>query len=159
MLSQSTRSKSMLNQNLLPESVTEINHVLGYLHDSYKGYRESADVIEESFLSDTFTLAAARRSEMINQLEKFLLKNNATPMQKGTVRGTAHRIFVDLKALVTGKDTTAILKEVERGETILMNAYQSALTNINHPEVSLLLQKQLNSIQEDMAKWELAELN
>jgi uncharacterized protein (TIGR02284 family) len=147
----------MLNKTLLPETLTKVNRLLEYLHDSYKGYYESADMIEDLSLKEKFVSAAHSRSQMINDLEKVIISNNEEPAQRGTVAGAAHRVFVDLKSLVTGKDTTAVLKEVERGERTLINVYKETLANVDNPEVNLLLQNQLQSIEQDFTKWELAE--
>jgi len=147
----------MLNKILLPETLAKVNRLLEYLHDSYKGYYESADVIDDPSLKEKFVSAAHNRSQMINDLEKVLISNNEEPVQRGTVTGAAHRVFVDLKSLVTGKDTTAILKEVERGEGALINVYKETLAAVDNPEVKMLLQNQLRSIEQDFTKWELAE--
>lgn len=39
-----------------------------------------------------------------------------TPEDNGTVLGSAHRMFLNLKSVVTGQDDKAIIAEVEQGE-------------------------------------------
>ena len=41
--------------------------------------------------------------------------------------GGAHRFFVDLKSSVLGRDRTAILQEIERGENEAIRRYERAL--------------------------------
>ena len=143
----------MLNKTLLPETVAKINHLLKYLHDSYKGYHESIDTIDDTSLRESFTSTAQKRKEMIKELEGVLLSSNETPEQSSTIMGAAHRIFLDLKSLVTGKDTTAILKEVNRGENMLLKIYKETVVAIDDPEIKARLQKQLDSVQEDLKQW------
>lgn len=95
---------------------------------------------------------------MIASLENVVVNNNQKPTQHGTLTGAAHRIFVNLKSLVTGHNPSATLKEVERGENILIQEYHHVIDKISHPEIRQLLQKQLSSIREDLTQWEISNL-
>lgn len=150
--------ETMLDTNLLPDTLSNINHLLAYLHDSHKGYKHSANIIEDDQLEKELINAAARREKMIDTLESVIANNNQKPTQHGTLSGAVHRIFVDLKSLVTGHNPSTTLREIERGENILIQEYHHTLEKISHPEMHQLLQKQLSSIQEDLNQWEIINL-
>jgi uncharacterized protein (TIGR02284 family) len=49
------------------------------------------------------------------------------PAEDGTIAGGAHRLFLDLKSLVTGHDDKAIINEVEAGEDHIKAEFEDAL--------------------------------
>jgi len=147
----------MLNTILPSETISKIHSLLKYLHDSYQGYDECAQMIQDNFLKEKFISAAVQRQDMINSLEEILISNKVMPKDSGTLTGAAHRMLVALKAFITDHDTAAILKEVERGENSLIDMYQETLIAVDNPQIKSLLQKQLTSVQNDLAKWEFAE--
>ena len=62
-----------------------------------------------------------------------------------------HRLWVELKAAVTGKSDEAVLNEVERGEDHALKAYKEAAQKAaekNLPvNVTSLIQRQLTGVQ------------
>lgn len=62
--------------------------------------------------------------------------------------GALHRAWIDVKAVFTGNDRTAILEEAERGEDQIKKAYKDAL---NTQDV-VLPQDAVSLIQEQQAK-------
>ncbi|WP_369335906.1 PA2169 family four-helix-bundle protein, partial [Halomonas sp. ND22Bw] len=61
----------------------------------------------------------------------------------------AHRMFLDLKAKVTGQDDKAIIDEVERGEDHIKAKFDDALAKEDlSPEVRAAIAKANQSVQE-----------
>lgn len=145
----------MVPTNLSSETTANINNLLGYLHDSYLGYDESADMIKNPQLKDKFITAANQRRDMIQELAQIVKFNAEEPKESGTFAGTAHRVFTNLKSLVTNHDTSAILKEVNRGEQMLMDEYKTALESVEQADVRAVLQDQLITIEQDQRTWQV----
>lgn len=144
----------MLNTQTLSEnSVDKINNILEYLHDSYNGYHESSSDIENSELKAQFTSAANTRQQMIDELKQCVSANDETPSKHGTMAGAAHRLFVNLKSVVTGKNETAITNEVIRGESVLAEKYQDAISEVEESSARQVLTAQLTTINTDLNKW------
>lgn len=148
----------MLDTTLLHETVSDVNHLLGYLHDSHIGYQKSADVVEDNQLKKELMNAATRRKEMISAVESVVANNNQKPTHHGTLLGATHRMFVEIKSLFTGHKSHTILHEIERAENILAAEYRHTLEKISHPEIRRLLERQLASICEDLTQWEVNNL-
>ncbi|PSJ19970.1 hypothetical protein CVH10_20060, partial [Halomonas sp. ND22Bw] len=71
------------------------------------------------------------------------------PEDDGTVLAGAHRMFLDLKAKVTGQDDKAIIDEVERGEDHIKAKFDDALAKEDlSPEVRAAIAKANQSVQE-----------
>jgi len=133
-----------------------LNDVLEYLHDSYNGYQECAKTVCNKELEELFKMLSTDREKMIKELEGEIQSFDQTPIKQGSVLGFMHRLFVDLKNLLTGGDNEAIVNEVKRGEHLLITHYESALEDENLPgNLQMLLKRQLNSIRENLKKVEI----
>lgn len=107
--------------------VDTLNDLIQITEDSHEGYRKSAEDVDDPELKDLFNDLAAQRGAMVRELQKFVAEQGGAPESTGTVLGGAHRVFIDLKAAVLGRDRHAILAEVERGESEAVRRYEQAL--------------------------------
>ena len=48
------------------------------------------------------------------------------PETSGSMSGSLHRGWLDIKSAITGKDDHAIIAEAERGEDVAKSAYENA---------------------------------
>jgi len=87
----------------------------------------------------------------VRELQSEVRALGGDPETSSSVSGTLHRAWVDLKSTLTGKDDTAILNEVERGEDVALKAYKEARSKAvekNLPAtVQSLIDKQLQGVQ------------
>ena len=109
------------------EIVDILNDLIQITEDSHEGYRKSAEDAEEQDLKSLFNDSSAQRGAMVRDLQKHVAEQGGAPEASGTVLGGAHRFFVGLKSAVLGRDRTAILQEVERGENEAIRRYERAL--------------------------------
>ena len=56
--------------------------------------------------------------------------------------GTLHRVWVDLKTMLSNNDSVAVLEECERGEAAALMAYENALREELPGELRALLDHQ-----------------
>jgi uncharacterized protein (TIGR02284 family) len=61
------------------------------------------------------------------------------------VLGGAHRMFVNLKSMIVARDDKAVLEEVQRGETYLMEKFETALNDRNASPETLRVIEQAHS--------------
>lgn len=138
----------MINTNSPSLTPTEqLNDLLNYLHDSEKGYRECARVINETSLKPILMAEASERMEMIRNLEMQMRLRGETPSESGSVAGPMHRLYLDFKALLTGGDVDALLNEIKRGDNTLINAYKEVLREALPLDLDQTLQNQLDHVQ------------
>ena len=137
----------------------QLNDLLTYLHDSYNGYKECADVIESVAMKPKLENAAQKRAEMIKALEGAITKLGKEPVHSGSMVGPLHRLYVDLKALFTAGDEDAILNEIKRGENTLLNTYKEVLRNEQlSNDLKPLLEQEMQQIQEDIKELDQASV-
>ena len=128
-----------------------LNELVETLKDGQKGYADAMTDIEDTNLKATFKKYAAQRAEYITEIEDQMFKLNLTPDESaaGSVTGTVHRAWIDLKSALTSKDNKAVLDECERGEDYAKKAYQTALKVQDLPSnLKSVIEKQYQGVTE-----------
>lgn len=129
-----------------------VKNLIEYLHDSCKGYEECAEKINDVRLETMFRDISDKRHKMITELEQKAANFAGIEVpESGTIAGPAHRAFIDLKAFLTRGDKDAIINEIKRGDSTLINAYKEAIRE-ERPmrEMTDMLNKQLTEIQSEL---------
>lgn len=109
--------------------IAVLNTLIGTLLDSIEGYQKSAENVENSSYATMFNDRARERQQAVTKLQAAVAQAGGEPEDEATTLGGIHRVFVDLKSAVTGRDDVAIVKEVERGEDYLKDKFEAALNN------------------------------
>ncbi len=107
--------------------VATLNSLIATTIDSIDGYQESAKATDDMRLKDMFETFASDRRQVVEQLRARVTALGGNPEDDGTILAAAHRQFVDLKAMVTGRDDKAIINEVERGEDHIKAKFENAM--------------------------------
>ena len=107
--------------------VDTLNDLIETCKDGENGFLTCAEDIKNQQLKATFTKAAGRCAEAARELQAEVQKLGGTPERKGSLAGSAHRRWVDIKSAIMGKDDAAVLSECERGEDVAKSSYQKAL--------------------------------
>lgn len=111
--------------------VTVLNSLIKTLNDSIQGYQESAKDIGNQRFATMFQERAQERQQSVTQLQAEVARMGGDPNSGGSLLGSAHHVFVNLKSAITGKDDSAILNEVQRGEDYLRDKFDEALADGN----------------------------
>lgn len=104
-----------------------LNDLIATTIDSVDGYTEAAKDSQSGRFTPLFTSRAQERRLVVGDLQAEVSRLGGDPEDDGTVLASAHRAFLSLKALVTGKDDKAIVDEVERGEDYIKAKFEDAL--------------------------------
>ncbi|PAX08218.1 ferritin-like domain-containing protein [Sphingomonas lenta] len=111
--------------------ITVVNSLIKTLNDSITGYQESAKDIGNQRLATMFQERAQERQQVVTQLQAEVARLGGDPNSGGSLLGSAHQIFLDLKSTITGKNDSAVLAEVQRGEEYLRDKFDTALADAN----------------------------
>lgn len=109
--------------------VKVLNTLIATLLDSIEGYEKSAEEVQNQRFAQLFKERARERREVLNKLQAAVVQAGGSPEDEASTLGAMHRMFVDLKSAVTGRDDEAIIKEVERGEDYLKEKFETAMRN------------------------------
>lgn len=117
----------------LSHDTATLNDLIATTFDSVDGYTEAAKHSDSDRFVALFNARAVERQAVIRALRAEVDRLGSTPEDEGTMLGRAHRMFLNLKSVVTGRDDTVIIAEVEQGEDHIKAQFESALDD---PEIS-----------------------
>ncbi len=129
--------------------ISVLNGLIETTIDSVDGYRRSAQEASSSRFSSEFLNRANEREQVVSKLRDQVRQLGGSPEDDGSVLAAAHRAFLSLKDKVTGADDTAIIGEVDHGETYLANKWEAALKDEQlSPQVRQVVQQCYDSVRE-----------
>ena len=114
---------------------TTVNEALKDLvlinHDRYQGYKKAAEETKDADLKSLFT-SLSTQSLGYAQALKGHLTDGTDDLDPDNTRidGKLYRVYMDLKAAVTGHDRKAILSSCEYGEDVAQKNYKEALEDL-----------------------------
>ncbi len=113
----------------MENSIEILNDLIEINNDRIDGYitavKETAE--EDGDLRDMFTEMANQSRDHITALKAHLNNAGEEPATGTTVRGKIYRVWMDIKAAVTGHDRKSILASCVFGEEAAQKVYDSAL--------------------------------
>ena len=127
------------------ESLIEINR------DGQEGFRLAAENAKASDLKAVFGQYSTERAVMIGELQTLERQHGKPDVDDGgTVIGSLHRAWINLRSVIALKNDQAILEEAERGEDAALDAYREALKPASPPfprSITSVLEPHLSKVQ------------
>lgn len=130
------------------EYASVLNNLIETCKDGEEGFRQASDGVQSADLRAVFNQYSRQRAEFAAELQAEVAKLGAEPEKSGSVGGSLHRGWMNIKTAVTGKDDQAILNEAERGEDAAVSAYKDALTKQLSTQLQSEVNRQYRQIQE-----------
>lgn len=127
--------------------ISTLNGLIETCKDGQEGFKEAAEGVERSDLKSLFFEFAQQRAQFAGELQTLVQSLGGDPENTGSIAGSLHRGWINIKSAVTGKDEAAILNECERGEDSAKNAYMEALESDLPANVAETVQTQYSSIK------------
>ena len=122
--------------------VSVLNGLVDISRDGAAGFRTCADDTDDATLKIYFQNRAQSCDEAVRILSAEVRRYGGDPDKSGSAVGTLHRVWVDLKTMLSNNDSVAVLEECERGETAALMAYENALREELPGELRALLDHQ-----------------
>ncbi len=130
------------------DTVNVLQNIIEKNYDAEKGYKKSMEDAKNPALKNFLKQQALQRSTFATAIDKELRDLGATPKESGSMTGTLHRAWIDIKSSVAGNNDEAVLEEVIRGEKASVDEYEDVIkNNMLAPHINSVLQSQLREIQ------------
>jgi uncharacterized protein (TIGR02284 family) len=123
-----------------------LHHLIDLCRDGERGFRSAADHVSDPTLKSLFMDLATQRKRFAEELLPHLQRLGAPPDADGTSAGRLHRQWMVLKGLVPGRHDHHIVVEAERGEHVVLDAYEEALNGMLPPTVTDIIESQREAI-------------
>jgi uncharacterized protein (TIGR02284 family) len=125
-----------------------LNGLIETCKDGQYGFGSAADTVKNADYQALFTELATQRQLYGGELQTLVGQLGEEVEHSGSLAGTLHRGWIDIKAALSNGDEHSILAECERGEDSAVAQYRDAL---DHPElpasVRAILQRQAEGVQ------------
>ena len=113
---------------LHPETLRSLQALVRANLDSAAAFRECAEVVDDDDLvTRLLGQAAERRAGFGEELATYLSLNEAELPTTGRWLEGLRRIWIDLRARLSGGDTHVVLVQLERAEEMLRSKYEQVL--------------------------------
>ena len=126
------------------KSIEVLNTLITINNDRIEGYETASKETEEQDLKTLFAqfiqTSQKCKLELVNEVSQL----GGTPAEGTKNSGKFFRVWMDVKAALTGKDRKAILSSCEYGEDMALETYKNALED-NISDISPEQQKMVNS--------------
>jgi uncharacterized protein (TIGR02284 family) len=128
------------------EVISTLNDLIETCKDGENGFLTCASDVERVQLKELFQKAALRCAESARELQTEVQRLGGTPERSGSLAGSAHRRWVDIRSAITGKDDAQVLAECERGEDVAKESYQNALRKDLPADIRAIVERQYQGV-------------
>lgn len=111
------------------KTIDTLNNLIQINNDRIEGYKTAADETKDSDLKSLFSQFQATSSKINGELRSEVSKLGGTPTESTRITGKFFRVWMDVKAALTGNDRKTILESCEYGENVAKKTYEDVLTN------------------------------
>jgi uncharacterized protein (TIGR02284 family) len=111
------------------KTIEVLNTLITINNDRIEGYETAGKETEEQDLKMFFSELKQTSLHCNEKLMTEVFKLGGTPSESTRITGKFFRVWMDVKAAITGKDRKAILNSCEYGEEAAKDTYKNALEN------------------------------
>ncbi len=132
----------------ITRTLKTLNDLIEVLKDGEQGFTTAATDVKVSDLSLVFTRYAVQRAEFAAELQARVLALGADVETSGSIAGSIHRGWINLKSALSSNDPHAVLAEAERGEDTAVAAYRKAIEHADlDPSTRDLISRQYADVK------------
>lgn len=137
------------------KTIAVLNTLITINNDRIEGYETAAKETEEQDLKTLFAQFSSTSQKCKSELITEVSNLGGTAAEGTLISGKFFRVWMDVKAALTGKDRKAILNSCEFGEDAAKDIYEKALENdlenLNAYQ-QIMIKKQLTLLVADCDK-------
>lgn len=109
------------------KTIEVLNTLIQINNDRIEGYESAAKETEERDLKSFFSELSKTSQQCIQELIEEVNKLGGSPTDGTKTTGKFFRVWMDVKAALSGNDRKAILNSCEYGEDVAKDTYENAL--------------------------------
>ena len=104
--------------------VKHLNGLIEINNDRVEGYKTAAEETKDSALRSLFERFASQSRSYRDELAGLVRANGGQPVEGTTQSGKLYRVWMDIKAALSGNDRKAVLSNCEYGEDVALESYR-----------------------------------
>jgi uncharacterized protein (TIGR02284 family) len=134
----------MQNDNV----ISVLNNLIETCKDGELGFKTAAEGLKSADIKAKFAEYSRQRGEMARVLQAEVRRLGGNPEKTGSVSGSLHRGWLDIKSVITGKDDHAIVAEAERGEDVAKSVFEDAMKEALPANIMALVRQQSAQVKQ-----------
>ncbi|MDO1447763.1 PA2169 family four-helix-bundle protein [Rhodocytophaga aerolata] len=136
-------------EDIRKKTLSVLQNLIEINNDGNHGYRLAADKIENQEYATLFHAYAQQRALFASELEREAnLLGKDVDGNEESILGAIHRGWINIKSVIAGGDSEAILRECETGDKAAVEAYEKAMKENLPSNIEAVLRKQYADIAE-----------
>jgi len=134
------------------EVAAKLNNLLEKTFDAEKGFKKASEHADSTSLKAYFGRKANERYTFGHDLKREITSFGQEVDKGGSVTGTMHRGWMDVKAWFSADNDESMLEEAITGEKAAVDEYKDVLSETSlPPSTATLLTQQMNKISTDLS--------
>jgi uncharacterized protein (TIGR02284 family) len=129
--------------------IETLNDLIETCKDGELGFRDCAGNIRDPNVQQMLLHAADRCRQGADELQREVQLLGGQAETSGSLAGSAHRRWVDIKGAIMGKDEASVLAECERGEDVAKESYERALEEDLPANIRAIVERQYRGVLEN----------
>lgn len=139
--------------NYTKEVSQKLNDLLTKNYDAEAGYKLATEQVNSSRLKGFFSRQQEERYNFGHELKEEIKSYGESPEKGTSLKGDAHRTWMNLKSTFTSNNEEAILEEAVRGEKTAVEEYNQIITETTlPPSTKNMLIKHRDTIQNALTR-------
>jgi len=127
--------------------INKLNHILGTLRDGEKGYREASEETSDASHKTMFLEFSQQRGRLASEIESEIRSLGGEAHDHTSAGAAIHRVWLNVRDAITGKDDYAVVAEVERGEDVAIHNYQDVMDENLPANIKDMVAKQYSEVK------------
>ncbi|XLV72973.1 PA2169 family four-helix-bundle protein [Ralstonia syzygii subsp. celebesensis] len=127
--------------------VLALNRLIEVGKDDELSCSSAAREVHDPQLRDILTDAAQSCRASVQELQQLVSSLGGQPRDRGSMNGTLHRGWMEIRHLITPNDDDVVLEMCEREEDMAKREYQAALQKDLPAAIRAVVQRQYEGIQ------------
>jgi uncharacterized protein (TIGR02284 family) len=130
------------------EIIETLNGLIETCLDGQEGFRTAAENVRNSEFRRLFNIFSQQRAQFASELQAEVHRLGGEADKSGSVAGTVHRGWINLKSAIMRGDEASVIAECQRGEEAAVASYQEALRADLPLDVQYVVKRQYMDIKD-----------
>lgn len=135
--------KAMANDR----TIDQLNHLIEVNKDAEAGFRTAEENVRNTEIQTLFAGYSVQHARFAAQLQSEIERLGGTPSDSGTMGGSLHRGWMDVKAALSGHSVGSMLTACQTAEQSAESAYLDAIDANPSGQTHTLLEKHWEQIK------------
>jgi uncharacterized protein (TIGR02284 family) len=126
----------------IEKTIATLNNLIQINNDRIEGYKTASEETNEADLKSHFSQFQSTSLLINSELRREVTRLGGEPTEETRITGKFFRVWMDVKAALTGNDRKTILESCEYGEDVAKKTYEDTLSeeieNLSYDQQTML---------------------